>query len=108
MRIVVLLICSAFLLTGCVSKEERARRYAQYQIAECVELGVKPDTDAMVQCRLQVQAIDAANAAAGAASHAANAQWLRTLQSRQAPPAARTWLPRTVTCFRQGHFVTCH
>lgn len=44
-----------FLLTGCVTPEQQAANMAQQEIAECQEMGFKPDTPDFANCRLQVR-----------------------------------------------------
>jgi hypothetical protein len=85
-----MLLVSAMLLCGCMTREERIAAQNARDDQKCLSYGARPGTDAYVNCRAQ---LDGARTTAAAIEDAA-----------PLPAPARG----PVTCMKTGTMVTCN
>lgn len=71
MKPIIVVAIAALLIAGCASREEREQRESAEDHQKCVSFGVKPQTEAYANCRVQMMQVRAQEKAARAAKRRA-------------------------------------
>lgn len=99
MKTVLLALCAAFLLTGCVTTYEGELALDDHD--QCVSYGAKPGTEAYTNCRLTLSNQNAYAAAQRRQSGAALVALGTAVKNQPAPRMRQT------TCSQNGDYVNC-